>query len=113
MDTNMKVVREALLSRNWFDENSLKILNDATDLDKIVIQIEKSFNCDHYDFQYNSIKRKFIRLGKREGKGLNTMYSTNEKCMKCSVKCYRSAYSITEFIELCKGVFEPISVRLA
>lgn len=113
MDRKMKVVREALLSRNWFDENSLKILNDATDLDKIIIQIEKSFNSDKYDFQYNSKKKKFIRLDTPEGNGHYTIYLTNKQCIKCSVKCYHSEYSITKFIELCKHVFEPISVRLA
>ena len=108
MDTTIEVVREALFSRNWFDENSLRLLNDATDLDNIIIRIQKSFNVDEYDFQYNSKEKKFIRLGTGELKRHYTMY---QKCVKCYIKCYLSEYSISEFIELCKGVFEPISVR--
>ena len=58
MDTTIEVVREALLSRNWFDENSLRLLNDATDLDNVIILFQKSFNVDEYFFQYNSKKKK-------------------------------------------------------
>ena len=113
MYTTMQVVREALLSRNWFDETSLRILNDTTDLDNVIIRIQKSFNVDEYDFQYNSKKKKFIRLGKHEGKKRYIEYQTSKKCLKCSIKCYLSEYSISEFIELCKCVFEPISVKQA
>lgn len=116
MDENLKAVREALLARNYFEfdgskgEESLKHLNNATDLQSIIIRIEKNFNVSQYDFQYSSEKDKFIRLNETEDA---EHYTVHKKCCKCSIQCFKSEYSVYEFIELCKNVFEPISVKVA
>lgn len=116
MDTNIKAVQEALLNRNFFEfdgskgQESLKNLNNATDLQSIIIRIEKNFNVSQYDFQYIPEKDKFIRLHETE---CAEHYTIHEKCIKCAIPCFKSEYSVNEFIELCKNVFEPISVKLA
>ena len=116
MNTNIKVVQEALLDRNFFEfdssegQESLNNLNNATDLQSIIIRIEKNFNVSQYDFQYSSEKDKFIRLHETE---CAEHYIIHKKCSECAIQCFRSEYSVDEFIELCRNVFEPISVKLA
>lgn len=117
MDTNLSLVRKALLKRNYFHfdgskegEESLKNLEEATELQNIIIRIEKSFNVSQYDFQYNAERGKFIRLDEAEDP---SHYLISKKCKRCSVQCFKSVYSVNEFIELCKNVFEPVSVRVA
>ena len=116
MNTNIKVVQEALLDRNFFEfdssegQESLNNLNNATDLQSIIIRIEKNFTVSQYDFQYSSEKDKFIRLHETE---CAEHYIIHKKCSECAIQCFRSEYSVDEFIELCRNVFEPISVKLA
>lgn len=116
MDTNFKIVREALLARNFFKydgtngKESLRNLQTATNLQSIIITIEKSMNFNTYDFQYNPENCKFIRLHKTEN---SEHYTTIERCRNCSTPCFKSEYSIEEFIENCQQVFEPICVKLA
>ena len=115
MNTNLNLVRKALLSLNYFQFdgsngiNSLKNLKNASKLESIIIRIEKSSTIHQYDFQYNPEKCKFIRLNETEN---TEHYTAQKKCRECSIQCFKNEYSISEFIELCKNVFEPVSVEL-
>ena len=116
MDIKLKIVRNELLKRSSFKydgsngSESLRILNNATDLSGIIITIKKNFNTKQYDFRYNHKKRKFVRLNNLDNIEHFTVYT---RCRMCSTPCFKSEYSTIQFLKLCKNVFEPISVKLA
>ena len=111
----LDIVRHSLLARNFFQydgskgKESLKNLSNATDLHSIIIRIEKSYNCSQVDFQYDNEKGKFVRLTP-----LNPYeIYLDEKCKKCSHRCKETEYSVMDFVDRCKDVFEPIAVKTA
>ncbi len=116
MDNNLRALKEQLLSRNYFQfygsegSESLKALDEAESLDSIVIRIEKSFNCDQYDFRFDKEKNRFIRLGEPESA---EWYLRLKQCRKCDHQCFHSEYTVVEFIKLCQHAFEPVSVKKA
>lgn len=112
---NLKAVKATLMSRNFFEhkdfceENSLQILNNATTLENIIIVIEKSFCTNSFQFQYDSKIHKFVKIGIMEDED---MY-VSKGCKECELKCFKSEYIVEDFIKLCGNVFRPIAVTLA
>ena len=115
MDTNLKAVKALLETRNFFEhkdfckETSLENLNNATTLENLIIVIEKHFCMDRFQFQYDSKTQKFMKNEIMEDEELYA----SDGCKECELKCFKSEYTVEEFIKLCEIVFRPVAVQLA
>ena len=70
MSNELKLVNTTLEKKNFFDENSKMILESATELENIIITVEKSFNNIQIDFKYDSTKSKFVMVNVYEEKSV-------------------------------------------
>ena len=115
-EVELKIVKETLNEKNFFEEESKKILEEAEDLSSIIITIEKAYNVTQVDFRYDETKRKFVRLNhfEEEPDSLDRYASQFIGCDKCTTHCFKTEMSIDDFLALVtRGVYEPIAVRKA
>lgn len=115
-EVELKIVKETLNEKNFFEEESKKILEEAEDLSSIIITIEKAYNVTQVDFRYDETKRKFVRLNhfEEDPDSLDRYASQFIGCDKCTTHCFKTEMSIDDFLALVtRGVYEPIAVRKA
>ena len=115
-EIELGIVKETLKEKNFFEEESKKILEETEDLLSIIITIEKNYNITQVDFRYNEAKRKFVRLNHFEDgpDALDRYASQFIGCDKCTTHCFKTEMSIDDFLALVtRGVYEPVAVRKA
>lgn len=110
MSNELKLVNTTLEKKNFFDENSKMILESATELENIIITVEKSFNNIQIDFKYDSTKSKFVMVNVYEEKSVQQYY----KCYICPLQCFKTEMTVDEFLALVSNsLFKPIAIKLA
>lgn len=115
-EVELGIVKETLREKNFFNEESKKILEETEKLSGIIITIEKSYNVTQVDFRYDETKRKFVRLNHFEERpdSLDIYASQFRGCYKCTTYCFKTEMSIDDFLALVtRGVYEPVAVRKA
>ena len=108
---------QALKSRNFFDSKEKEYFNrleNAQELQDVIIQVERSCNVDSFYFRYNPDTNKFDRvvLSSKDYDQLEkeSHYTQRDKCIKS--QCLRKEIDIDTFLELLKLQFEPIAIFL-
>ena len=110
MSNELELVITTLEKKNFFDENSKKNLESVTELENIIITVEKSFNHIKIDFKYDSTKSKFVMVNILEEKSVEQYY----KCYICPLQCFKTEMSVNEFLTLVSNsIFDPIAIKLA
>lgn len=110
---------QALKTNNLFDDSKekeyLEVLENANELQDVILHVERSCNVDQLYFRYNPSTNKFDRvvLTSKDYDQLEkeTHYKPkHDKCIKS--QCLRREIEIDAFIELLKLQFEPIAIFL-
>ncbi|MCI8352851.1 MAG: hypothetical protein HFJ58_04560 [Clostridia bacterium] len=108
-------IYQALKEKNYFEsekKDSLEVLEKATHLEDVIIQVERNCNVDNLLFQYDPVTRKLCRVTPRQEDvdllNREAHYDVHPECKKR--KCLSKAISITDFIKLLDFVFEPLAV---
>ena len=115
-EVELGIVKETLKEKNFFNEESKKILEGTKNLSDLVITIEKAYNISQIDFRYDDAERKFVRLNHfEEGPNILDRYASQfVGCDKCTTYCFKTKMSIDDFLALViRGVYEPIAVKKA
>lgn len=109
---------QALKNLNYFEsgkKDSLEVLERATNLEDVILQVERSCNVDKLLFRYDPATRKFCRVTPRkedvELLEREVAYRVQIECR--NRKCLRRKIDFDDFIELLAGAFEPIGVYKA
>ena len=113
MECNERIY-EICKKRNWFEdpENELRILKDSN-LEKVIIVVERGCNSDRLSFRYSAKSNKFFRviLTEEDMKYYDRekQYKwTNPDCIKRGMK--KRKFEFEEFLNLINQCFEPIKV---
>lgn len=112
--SNKERIYQALKEKNFEFEkkDSLEVLEKATRLEDVIIQVERNCNIDRLLFQYNPVTHQFCRVTptQKDVDLLNREAHDNlhPECRKR--KCLSKAISIADFIKLLDFVFEPCAI---
>lgn len=113
--SNKERIYQALKEKNYFEsgkKDSLEVLEKATRLEDVIIQVERNCNVDKLLFQYNPVTHQFCRVTPTQEDvdllNKEAHYAVHPECRKR--KCLSKAISIADFIKLLDFVFEPLAV---
>jgi len=107
---------QALKSNNCFDsakeKEFLETLENAKELQDVIIKVERNCNVDKLYFRYNPTTNKFDRvvLTSKDYDQLEkeSHYKQHDTCTQS--QCLRKEIDFDAFIELLKLQFEPIAI---
>lgn len=108
-------VYQALKAKNYFGDKEkeyLEVLENATKIQDVIIQVERHCNTDNFYFRYNPITRKFRRIAlTQKDKDLlkrEVHYQARLNCIFS--KCLNTKINVRNFIKLLNLQFEAIAI---
>ena len=108
---------QALKGRNYFgskEKEYLEVLENAQELQDVILQVERGCNVDQLYFRYNPTTNMFDRvvLTSKDYDQLEKEfhYTQHDKCIKS--QCLRREIEIDAFLKLLTLQFEPIAIYL-